>query len=129
MSNLITAIYSVYNGYAYFETRLLKKLRFNDTKNSTKVERSNQTEIEPKITSDILSVTKKKYRSRTKWIIWLGLGVAIAIGGVMWSYNKYFRQSTEPVTVEMLPVQKGTVENTVSESGKLELGEQPYFSR
>ena len=122
--NLSTAIYSVYQGYAYFETQLLKKIRFDDTDNPTKVKRSNQKEIEQKSASDILSATKKKYRFRAKWLVWSGLGMAIAIGGVMWSYNNHFRQSTKPVIVEMFPVQKGTVETTVSESGKLELGEQ-----
>lgn len=120
--NLSSAIYSVYGGYAYFETQLLKKVRFSDRDNPTKV-KSNQTEVEPKNASDILPATKKKYRSTAKWLVWSGLGVAIAVGG-WWSYNHYFDSSVKPVPVEIRPVEKGTVEITVSESGKLELGEQ-----
>lgn len=120
--NLSSAIYCVYGGYAYLETQLFKKVRFSDRDNPTKV-KSNQTEVEPKNASDILPATKKKYRSTAKWLVWSGLGVAIAVGG-WWSYNYYFGSSVKPVPVEVRPVEKGTVEITVSESGKLELGEQ-----
>ena len=123
---LLTAIGSVYKGCVYFETELLRKIIANTNSTyikSTEAESSSPKEAKPKIKSNILSVAEKKYRFKTKWLMWSGLGMAIAIGG-WWGYNHYLRQSSEPVPVEMHSVEKGTVEITVSESGKLELGGQ-----
>ena len=123
---LLTAIRSVSKGCVYLETELLRKIRANTNSNyikSTRAEPLSTKEAKPKIKLDILTVAKKKHRFITKWIMWSGLGIAIAIGG-WWGYNYYLYQSREPVSVETHLVGKGTVEITVSESGKLELGEQ-----
>lgn len=124
LEDLVTAIYSIVKEYFYFSAQLFKQIKLADnTANNTSIKPSTQTEIKPKITSEILSPTKSKYPSRSKWLMWSGLGIAIAVGG-WWVNSNYLQQSTEPVQVEMYPVEKGTVENTFSESGRLELGEQ-----
>ena len=50
--------------------------------------------------------------------------LAVVAVGSWFGYSYYLRQSTEPVTVSLIPVQKGDVEITVSESGIIELGGQ-----
>ena len=110
--DLLTAIYSIYRGYSYFETRLLKKVQpADDLANSAQNVNKKQT------------ATKNKYRSGTRLLVWSGLLASISVIG-WFGYSYYLRQSAEPVIVNLLPVQKGTVEITVSESGKMELGGQ-----
>ena len=124
IGDLITAIQSVYKGYSYFGTQLLKKVQFADNTNKVStLEKAKLKPIELKKKSDILPVTRKKYRSGAKLLVWSGFLAILAIGG-WFGYSYYLKQPTEPVTVSLIPVQKGNVEITVSESGIIELSGQ-----
>ena len=124
IEDLITAINSVYKGYSYFGSKLLKKVQLADnTKKLSRLEPAKPTKIELKKKSDILPVPKKKYRSGAKFLVWSGFLAILAIGG-WFGYSYYLRQPTEPITVSLMPVQKGDVEITVSESGTIELDGQ-----
>ena len=127
IEDLVTAINSVHKGYSYFGSKLLKKVQLadNSKKLSTleQAEQAKTTQIEPKKKSEILPVTKKKYRSGAKFLVWSGFLAVLAVGG-WFGYSYYLRQSTDPITVSLMPVQKGNIEITVSESGIIELGGQ-----
>lgn len=112
--DLVTAIESVCKGYSYFDSQLLKQAQISQHSRLSTAQSDTPSSMLP---------ARKRYRFAAKWLVWSGLGMAIAVGG-WWSYNYYFDSSVKPVPVEVRPVEKGTVEITVSESGKLELGEQ-----
>ena len=67
--------------------------------------------------------TKNKYRSGIKWLAWSGIIGLFTVGG-WFGYSYYIQHTAEPIAVKSLSAQKGTVENTVSESGTVEYGEQ-----
>lgn len=73
--------------------------------------------------SESIPRTKNKYRSGIRWLAWSGIISLFAVGG-WFSYSYYIQHSAEPIAVKSLSVQKGTVENIVSESGTVEYGEQ-----
>jgi len=73
--------------------------------------------------SESMPTVKNKYRSETRWLAWSGIISLFAVGG-WFGYSYYIQHSAEPITVKSLSAQKGTVENTVSESGAVEYGEQ-----
>ena len=113
--DLITAIQSVCKGYSYFGSQLLKQVQLaGDAKLAT---------VRPETASSNILPARKRYRFAAKLFLWSGILAAIAAGG-WFGYNYYLSQSTEAVPVSLTPVEKGTVEITVSESGKVELGRQ-----
>ena len=116
IEDLVTAIQSVYRGYSYFGSQLLKKAQLADEVTQTS---------RPKPVAENTSrlSAKKKYRSGAKLLVWSGIFSAIAFG-CWWGYNYYLRQSTEAVPVSLTSVERGTIEITVSESGNVELGGQ-----
>ena len=67
--------------------------------------------------------TKNKYRSGIRWLAWSGIIGLFTVGG-WFGYSYYIQHTAEPIAVKSLSAQKGTVENTVSESGTVEYGEQ-----
>jgi HlyD family secretion protein len=71
---------------------------------------------------DIMKTMWKKYQSRATWLI-LSVGI-ISLGGswVGFAYFKDLRKS--PISVSLLPVEKGDIEITFTEAGVIELGEQ-----
>ena len=117
VEDLVTAIQSVYRGYSYFGSQLLRKVQLADEVTET------HAQPEPVAEKKSLPPIKQKYRSGIKLFLWSGILSAIAFGG-WWGYNYYQAQSTEAVPVSLTPVEKGTVEITVSESGTVELGGQ-----
>lgn len=113
--DLITAIQSVCKGYSYFDSQLLKQVQLVDNTQEL-------TTAKPETASNMLPAPKR-YRFAAKLFLWSGILTAIAIVG-WFGYDYYLSQSTEAVSVSLIPVEKGTVEITVSESGKVELGGQ-----
>lgn len=114
--DLATAIQSVYRGYSYFGSQLLKKVQLADEMTQTSRQES-VAENKSRLSA------KKRYRSGAKLLVWSGIFCAIAFG-CWFGYSYYLSHSTEAVPVELVPVEKGTVEITVSESGNVELGGQ-----
>lgn len=115
--DLVTAICSVYKGYSYFSTQLLRKVQLANDGDVTSAQSSSSAG------SNMLLKSKSKYRSGAKLMLWSSLFTAIAFGG-WFGYKYYLGQTIEAMPVSQVPVEKGTVEITVSESGKVELGGQ-----
>ena len=72
-------------------------------------------------------MTKKSPRNASKvaltWIAWSAVLGAVGFGG--WQvYNRMLTSISEPLTVRLIEVNKGTVEDIINESGIVELGEQ-----
>lgn len=81
-------------------------------------------EVEQKLTSGIVPVTRNKRRwSGAKWLVWSGVLTLITVGGWL-GYSYYIQHSAEPVTIKLVSVEKGTVKITASESGTVEYGRQ-----
>jgi HlyD family secretion protein len=114
--DLVIAIQSVCRGYSYFGPQLLKKVQL-----ANELAKTPQRESAKKIGS--VPSARKKYQFAAKLCLWSGILATISFGS-WWGYNYYLSQSTEAVPVSLTPVEKGTVETTVSESGKVELGGQ-----
>jgi HlyD family secretion protein len=114
--DLVIAIQSVCRGYSYFGSQLLKKVQL-----ANELAKTPQRESAKKIGS--VPSARKKYQFAAKLCLWSGILATISFGS-WWGYNYYLSQSTEAVPVSLTPVEKGTVETTVSESGKVELGGQ-----
>jgi HlyD family secretion protein len=72
------------------------------------------------------SKNQNYYRQAIPWLVGSGLLVAI-IAGSWLGYEKYFRQTSQPVSVKSIAVKKGTVETTVTASGTVELDGQQTF--
>lgn len=77
----------------------------------------------PHPSARIVPKQRGKYRTAITWIVWSGVVGVAGVGGWL-GYNHYFNRPPEPVAVTLLPVEKGTVEITVTESGTVELGGQ-----
>jgi HlyD family secretion protein len=75
---------------------------------------------------DISSKKQNYYRQAIPWLVGSGLLVSIVAGGWL-GYEKYFRQTPQPVSIKSIPVKKGTVETTVTASGTVELDGQQTF--
>jgi len=75
---------------------------------------------------EILSEPEEKRRNGVKWIIFLGLfltaGIAAWVG-----YRQYLTPPSEPIAVGTTPVEIGSLEITVTESGTVELNDQQTF--
>lgn len=79
-------------------------------------------------TSAAIIKSRGKYRSGIRW---LTLSGAIAILGIgsWFGYQRFLQPNATPVAVSLIPVKRGTVEQTISESGTVALeGEQTLKS-
>jgi HlyD family secretion protein len=66
---------------------------------------------------------QKKHRGAIAWITSSG-AIGLAGLGIWWTYQTYFNHPPKTVSVTLVPVERGTVEVTVTESGSMELGGQ-----
>ncbi len=57
------------------------------------------------------------------WIAWSAVLGAVSFGGLL-LYNRMLTSISEPLPVNLIEVNKGTVEDIINESGIVELGEQ-----
>jgi HlyD family secretion protein len=65
----------------------------------------------------------KKFKTGVKWLI-LSAVITLAGGGGIFAYGWYQNRPPEPVSVRIMPVKTGTLEDTINESGTVELGDQ-----
>jgi RND family efflux transporter MFP subunit len=81
-------------------------------------------EREPKRIQDTPPRKRSRYRTRTRWLLGLG-AIAIVAIAAWYGYQTYFnRPTTAPATVTLIPVMRGDVEISVTESGTVALGGQ-----
>jgi HlyD family secretion protein len=65
----------------------------------------------------------KRFKTGVKWLIWSAV-ITLAGGGGIFAYTWYQNRPPEPVSVRIMPVTTGTIEDTINESGTVELGNQ-----
>lgn len=65
----------------------------------------------------------KRFKTGVKWLIWSAV-ITLAGGGGIFAYGWYQTRQPEPVAVRIMPVKTGTIEDTINESGTVELGNQ-----
>lgn len=65
----------------------------------------------------------KRFKTGVKWLIWSAV-LTLAGGGGIFAYTWYQNRPPEPVSVRIMPVKTGTIEDTINESGTVELGNQ-----
>lgn len=71
---------------------------------------------------------QSRYRAGARWLLWSGAIAVFGIGG-WFAYQRWGQPAPTVATVSLLPVQRGTVEQTISESGTVALeGEQTLKS-
>ena len=61
-----------------------------------------------------------KYRTGIRWLVASGAIAVFGIGG-WFAYHRFLQPAPTPVAVSLIPVKRGTVELTTSESGVVEL--------
>ena len=61
-----------------------------------------------------------------KWIVGSGLLLAAGLAGWV-GYNTFLKSSADPIAIPTTPVQIGSIELTITESGTVELGGQQTF--
>ncbi|HEY9851223.1 MAG TPA: efflux RND transporter periplasmic adaptor subunit [Leptolyngbyaceae cyanobacterium] len=66
---------------------------------------------------------KKRFKSGVKFLVWSGT-LAVASAGGWLIYLQNFNRTPETVKVRIIKVELGTIENTINESGTVELGGQ-----
>lgn len=66
---------------------------------------------------------KPEFKAGVKWLAW-SAGLAVASVGGWLVYGLLLNRSGDPVAVGLVKVERGTVENTINESGVVELGGQ-----
>ncbi|MEP0883557.1 efflux RND transporter periplasmic adaptor subunit [Trichocoleus sp. ST-U3] len=66
---------------------------------------------------------KPEFKAGVKWLAW-SAGLAVASIGGWLVYGLLLNRSGDPVAVRLVKVERGTVENTINESGVVELGGQ-----
>ena len=82
--------------------------------------------LTPDLFLDRLSESEEKPRSGVKWIV--GSGLLLAAGLTGWlGYNTFLKRPPDPVAIPTMPVQEGSIELTITESGIVELGGQQTF--
>ena len=64
-----------------------------------------------------------KYRTGIRWLVASGAIAVFGIGG-WFAYHRFLQPAPTPVAVSLIPVKRGTVELTTSESGVVELDNQ-----
>ncbi len=71
---------------------------------------------------------KKNFNTGVEWLAWSGALALVSTGGWL-VYAQTFNRFSEPVSVRLVPVERGNVEIVVNESGTVELGgQQPIKS-
>lgn len=65
----------------------------------------------------------KRFKTGVKWLIWSAV-ITLAGGGGIFAYTWYQNRPPEPVSVRIMTVETGTIEDTINESGTVELGNQ-----
>ncbi|MGL5063531.1 MAG: efflux RND transporter periplasmic adaptor subunit [Microcoleus sp.] len=65
----------------------------------------------------------KSFKTGIKWLIWSAV-ITLVGGGGIFAYTWYQNRPPEPVAVRIMPVKIGTIEDTINESGTVELGNQ-----
>lgn len=66
---------------------------------------------------------KNSFQTGVKWLLWSSF-LTLGIGGSLFAYGLYQNQPPEPVEVGLIPVKLGDIEDTINESGIVELGGQ-----
>ena len=80
----------------------------------------------PDLFLDVLTEPEEKHRSGVKWIV--GSGLLLAAGLTSWlGYKTFLKPPLEPIPITTAPVQTGSIELTITESGTVELGGQQTF--
>lgn len=65
-------------------------------------------------------------RRGLRWLIGSGVVLSLALGG-WWAYTSRFQAAPAAVAVMVMPVERGSLEDTTTESGIVELGGQQTF--
>jgi HlyD family secretion protein len=73
--------------------------------------------------SRAILASRGKYRSGIRWFVASGAIAVTGIGG-WFAYHWFLQRAPTPVAVSLIPVKRGTVELTTSESGVVELDNQ-----
>lgn len=82
----------------------------------------------PEQAAGAILAPRPKYRTGTRWILLSGTIAALGIGS-WFGYQRFFVSVPQTFTVSLVPVQQGTIELTISESGTVALeGEQTLKS-
>jgi len=68
-------------------------------------------------------LSKHKFNRGVQWLGWSGVITAVAAGGIL-LYSLAIDRSPEPVSVPRINVKLGRIEDTINESGTVELGSQ-----
>lgn len=66
---------------------------------------------------------KNKFKTGVRWLAWSGVLALVSTGGWL-TYVQVLNTPAEPVAVQLLTVERGTVETTINESGTVELRDQ-----
>lgn len=66
---------------------------------------------------------KNKFKTGIQWLAWSGALAVLSAGGFL-TYVLVLNRPAEPVAVNLLAVERGTVETTINESGTVELRDQ-----
>lgn len=66
---------------------------------------------------------KKAFKSAIKWLLGSTI-LATASVGSLFAYGLWQNRPPEPIAVRIIPVNLGTIEDTIQEGGTLELGDQ-----
>ncbi|MCU0543331.1 MAG: efflux RND transporter periplasmic adaptor subunit [Oscillatoriaceae cyanobacterium Prado104] len=65
----------------------------------------------------------KRFKTGVKWLIWSAIITLTGAGGIF-AYGWYQNRPPEPISVRIMQVKTGTIEDTINESGTVELGDQ-----
>lgn len=68
-------------------------------------------------------LSKQKFKRGVQWVGWSGVITALAAGGIL-LYSLGSDRSPEPVSVPTMNVKLGRIEDSINESGTVELGSQ-----
>ena len=68
-------------------------------------------------------LSKQKFKRGVQWLSWSGVLATVGAGSIL-AYSLVFNQPTTPISVRVATVERGTIEESVNESGTLELGNQ-----
>ena len=66
---------------------------------------------------------KNRFKTGVKWLLWSGI-LTLGMAGGLFAYGIYQNRPPEPVGVRLIPVKLGDIEDTINESGTIELGGQ-----
>ncbi|HAT13945.1 MAG TPA: efflux transporter periplasmic adaptor subunit [Microcoleaceae bacterium UBA11344] len=66
---------------------------------------------------------KNSFKTGLKWLMWSGV-LTLGIGGSLFAYGWYQNRPPAPIGVSLIPVKLGDIEDTINESGTIELGDQ-----